>query len=283
VTAYSVARHGFSGAAFFVDSQLAPGILALLLARLDLATLRRLFGLIVGLFALNAALGVAEQLLQARLIPLTVLGGQDLGETVFRATALSGHPLAGATVTSLALFAFWSLADLQARVAACWLALIVLLSFGGRTSLALSVALFGLLLAVTAIRALREGRLSYRAVTGGAALAAFLAGAVLLAVTYGGVGERILGNLAWDRSAEVREVSLTVYELLRPEQLLLGVSPDEIGGLIRRLGLDYPYETIENFWIVLSLQLGFPFFLLFAAGFLTLLAHLDAVTGLRRR
>jgi hypothetical protein len=79
VTAFSVARHGFSGAAFFVDSQLAPGVLALLLARLDLATLRRLFGLIVAFLAINSALGVAEQLLQARLIPLTVAGGQDLG------------------------------------------------------------------------------------------------------------------------------------------------------------------------------------------------------------
>jgi hypothetical protein len=108
---------------------------------------------------------------------------------------------------------------------------------------------------------------------------AFLAGTVLLAVTYGGVGERILGNLAWDRSAEVREVSLTVYRFLRPEQLLFGVSPDEIGGLMRRLGLDYPYETIENFWVVLSLQLGFPFFALFVAGFLALLLHLARISA----
>lgn len=279
VTGFSVARHGLSGAAFFVDAQLAPGVLALLLARLDLAALRRLFALIVAFFALNATLGVAEQLVQTRAIPLTVLGGQELGETVFRATALSGHPLAGASVTALALFAFWSLADFRVRVALCWLAIVALLSFGGRTSLGLSLALFAVLLAFTGLRALRRGTLSYRMVTGGAALAALLVGAVLVAVTFGGIGERILGNLAWDRSAEVRQVSVTVYQLMRPEQLLFGVSPDEIGGLIRRLGLDYPYETIENFWIVLSLQLGFPFFALFTAGFLVLLLHLARISG----
>ena len=95
-------------------------------------------------------------------------GGQDLGEEVFRATALTGHPLAGATITGVALFAFWSVADVRARVGLCWLGIVALLSFGGRTSLALSVALFGLLLTVTALGALRQGRLSYRAVTGGA-------------------------------------------------------------------------------------------------------------------
>ena len=115
--AYAVARYGPSGAAFFVDSLFAPGVLALLLARLDPGTLRRLFALVVGLLALNATLGVAEQLLQARLVPLTVLGGKALEEDVFRATALMGHPLANAVVTGFGLFAFYALRDARARLA----------------------------------------------------------------------------------------------------------------------------------------------------------------------
>jgi hypothetical protein len=190
-----------------------------------------------------------------------------------------GHPLANAVVTGFGLFAFYGLRDTRARLALCWLAVAALLSFGGRTALGLSLGLLGPLAAFDALRALRRGELTFRVLTGGAVVLVLLVGALLLAVAFGGVGERILGRLAWDDSAEVREVSLTVYRFLRPGQILQGVSPAEIEALIRRLGLDYPNETIENFWIVLSLQVGVVLGAVFTAGFLAFLWRLGTIGG----
>ncbi|MCB1884497.1 MAG: VpsF family polysaccharide biosynthesis protein [Geminicoccaceae bacterium] len=275
--AYSVLRYGFSGAAFFIDSQLVPGILALLLARFDLDTLVRLFRFILVVLVVNAILGVGEQLLQERLIPLTVAGGVVLHEDVFRATALMGHPLANAAVMGFALFAFYAVRPPLLRAFLCLLGVVALLSFGGRTGFAVNVALLLLLVGVDLIGTLRRGESSYRLLTGGTVLALLLLGVVLVAVAFGGVGQRIIEKLTWDESASVRQVSFTVYRFLTPEQLLFGVSPDEILKLIARLGIGSEAATIENFWIVLSLQLGALFCALFAAGFLVFIVHLDRI------
>ena len=271
---YSALRYGPSGAAFFIDTLLVPGLLVLLLGRLGAAGLRWLPGLVMTILLVNETIGITEQLLEHRLIPNTVLGGKLLHEDVFRATALMGHPLTNAAITGFGLFLFYRLQSPWMRMATCWLGCMALLSFGGRTALGVNLTLLALLAMVDGLRALRAGRLSYRALTAGGALLILLPAAVAAAILLGGVGERIIAKLAWDESAEVRTTSLTIYQHMSLDQILFGMSPAEIAAAMRAIGLHLPDEAIENFWIALSVQVGAILLACFAAAFLAFLWHL---------
>ena len=244
---HSALRYGPSGAAFFIDTLLLPGLLVLLLGRLSPAGLRWLPPLVMTILLANELVGIAEQLLEHRLIPNTVLGGKLLHEDVFRATALMGHPLTNAAITGFGLFLFYRLSKLWMRIATCWLGCIALLSFGGRTALGVNVALLALIATVDGLRALRARRLSYRGLTGGGALLILLPAAVAAAIMLGGVGERIIAKLGWDESAEVRATSLTIYQHMSLDQILFGMSPAEVATAMQEIGLHLPDEAIENF------------------------------------
>jgi hypothetical protein len=271
---YSALRYGPSGAAFFIDTLLVPGLLALLLARMGPAGLRWLPPLLVAILLTNETIGVIEQLLQHRLIPNTVLGGKLLHEDVFRATALMGHPLTNAAITGFGLFLLYRLPRPWMRIATCWLGCIALLSFGGRTALGVNVTLLVLIATVNGLRCLRAGRLSYRGLTGGGALLILLPAAVAAPIMLGGVGARIIAKLGWDESAEVRATSLTIYQHMSLDQVLFGMSPAEIATSMREIGLHLPDEAIENFWVALSVQVGVILLACFAVGFLVFLWHL---------
>jgi hypothetical protein len=260
---WSALRFGASGTAFFIDTLLVPGLLALLLARLDLAAQRRLFVMAGSLLIGNALLGIGEQLLKMRLIPLTA-GGVLLTEDLFRASALLGHPLWAASVTGFGLFVLYRLRGRVARSWCCVTLVAALLSFGGRTSLVANLALIAPLALFDLVRHARRRGLSYREVTGGMAVAILVAGAVVGAVLAGSIGGRILGSLTWDSSAQVRTKMFDVFHYMDWPQFLFGMSPAEIGRISAHLGLVFPDAAIESFWIVLCMQVGVPLLALFA-------------------
>ncbi|MGO4781688.1 hypothetical protein AB4084_39990, partial [Lysobacter sp. 2RAB21] len=78
-----------------------PVAVVLIASRLNDAQLRGIFRLIVVLVVVNAAIGLAEAVFQHHLVPYTVAGGVPVIEDKFRATALLGHPLENALLTSL--------------------------------------------------------------------------------------------------------------------------------------------------------------------------------------
>jgi hypothetical protein len=262
--AWSLARFGASGAAFLIDTLLVPGLVALLLARLDLSTQKRLFTLVAVVLMGNAVLGIGEQILKARLVPHTTFGGVELVEDVFRATGLFGHPLSNAAITGFGLFVLYQLRAPAARFACCLVAIAALLSFGGRTALGIGVALLAPLAMIDLARHVRRDGLSYREITGGTTLLVLALGAIVAAVAAGGIGERIMAKLAWDDSAQVREKSLLVLGIVDWQQLLFGMSPDEIARAAEEVGIRFPSEAIENFWVVLLLQVGALLLALFA-------------------
>jgi F0F1-type ATP synthase membrane subunit c/vacuolar-type H+-ATPase subunit K len=276
--AWSVARFGMSGAAFFIDTLLVPGLLALLLARLDLATQRRLFTVVCLVLVGNALLGIGEQLLKKQLIPVNA-GGVLLTDDLFRATALFGHPLSNAMVTGFGLFVLYRLHDRVARFFCCLIAVAALFSFGGRTALSVSVVLLLGLAVVDLVRHARDGGLSYREITGGTALIILALGMIVAAVASGSIGERIMGSLAWDSSAQVREKSILVLYLIGWPQFLFGMSPGEIAKIMLQAGINPPYEAIENFWVLLLLQTGAPLLALFTACLLAFLVRLAILGG----
>jgi hypothetical protein len=277
--AWSVARFGASGAAFFIDTLLVPGLMVLLLAQLPLAVQQRLFSLACAVLMGNALLGIGEQLLENRLIPLTV-GGVPLVEDLFRATALLGHPLSNAAVTGFGLFALYGLRDRAMRLACCLVAVVALLSFGGRTALAASLLLLAPLALLDLARHVRRQGLAYRELAGGLALLILVLGLVVAAVASGSVGERIMGSLNWDSSAQVRERMLHVLGLMDWRQVLLGMSPEEIVRLAARAGIVFPDAAIESFWILIGMQVGLPLMALFAACLGLFLCRLARQAGL---
>jgi hypothetical protein len=275
---WSVARFGMSGAAFFIDTLLVPGLLALLLARLDLTTQRRLFTVVCLVLVGNALLGIGEQLLKKPLVPVNA-GGILLTDDLFRATALFGHPLSNAMVTGFGLFVLYRLHGRAARFFCCLVTVAALFSFGGRTALGASVVLLLGLTVVDLVRHAREDGLSYRELTGGIALIILALGSIITAVASGSIGERIMGSLAWDSSAQVREKSILVLYLIDWSQFLFGLSPAAIEKVMLQAGINAPYEAIENFWVLLLLQTGAPLLALFTACLLAFLVHLSILGG----
>jgi hypothetical protein len=272
--AWSLTRFGASGAAFLIDTLLVPGLVALLLTRLDLSTQKRLFTLVAVVLMGNAVLGIGEQILKVRLVPHTTFGGVELVEDVFRATGLFGHPLSNAAITGFGLFVLYQLRAPAARFACCLVAIAALLSFGGRTALGIGIALLAPLAMIDLARHVRRDGLSYREITGGTMLLVLALGAIVAAVAAGGIGERIMAKLAWDDSAQVREKSLLVLGVVDWPQLLFGMSPDEIARAAEEVGIRFPSEAIENFWVVLLLQVGALLLALFAVALVLFCARL---------
>ena len=276
---YSTFRYGPSGAAFFVDSLLAPALVALLLAGLSPARQRRLFWFVAVVVLVNGLVGVAEQVARVRLVPLTVAGGVVLIEDVFRASALMGHPLANAAVTGFALLTFYGLKVPSMRAAFCLVTLVALLSFGGRAALAIYGGLLALLMVCDGLVGLRRRGIGYGALSGGGAAFVLLVTGLAAAIVYAGIGERIVAKLAWDDSAAVRETGFLVYNYIRLDDLLFGLSPAEIEALIRRVGFTAEVPTLENFWIVITLQLGLVVGLPFVVALFAFAFHLGRMNA----
>ena len=269
-----VLMHGTSGAAFIVDTHWLPAIAGLALMCFSDLRRRKLLWLLAGLMAFNAVLALFEYTTQWRLSPLFVQS-QASGfatEDIFRSSALFGHPLVNAKVTStlLAIATF-----LPMRPIWRWLHVLVLLlsllAFGGRFALVTVVSIYGArALIVTALDVVR-GRFSYLQLTGGSLLLMLLFAAVASVVVATGLGERIFTGLYLDNSASVRLTVLSAYDFVTTEQLWFGTSARDLDTVALRLGLDPVYEAIENSWIYLSLQFGLILFTLWFIGFACLL------------
>ncbi len=269
VFGYSLLRHGASGSAFFIDTLMMPAAIALILGNAAPPWRLRVYRTILALVLLNAGLGLAEAALQRHWVPYTVAGGVPVIEDRFRATALLGHPLENALVTSIVL-----LACLQRpwtpwrRAGLCALLGLALLAFGGRTSFVLTVAALAAWGAFAGWRGLRAGRYGYLHALGAAIAAIFAAPPAALAVWGSGLGQRIFQGLYLDESATVRLRIFAVLDHLDASELAFGIAPAQIQALAARVGLDAQLEAIENFWLFMLLQLGAFGFAVFAAGLL---------------
>jgi hypothetical protein len=281
---WSVMRFGFSGAAFFIDTLLMPGVLLLLMARLTVGQQTALFRLMTTLLVVNAIIGIGEQVLRLRLEPYTVGDGIPLIENTFRATALFGHPLTNAALTGFGLFVLYRLPGPLSRVLLCLVAVAALLSFGGRTALIVNLGLLAALACTDLAGHARRSGLSYGQLTGGTLLIALMLVAVVAAVMMGSIGQRIVTSLVWDQSAQVRTRSLLLFAQLKWEQLAFGMSPDAIAAAAWDVGIRPPDAAIESFWLVMALQVGIPLTTLFGLGLTILLTRLarrgGAATGL---
>jgi hypothetical protein len=270
---FSGLNFGIGGTALYVETYLGA---ALVLIALETGTERqlRILGHFILTFALvNIVISVMESRVETHLIA-PVAGVVDKTVEEFRGAALYSHPLTGAMVTSMVFFMVLGM-HLRPLVTTAVLGVLFigLMSFGGRVALVMTV----LLMAAAALFQLSAGLVTRRLSVG--FLAAFVAGSLLLPAlfvvltTTTDIGQRIVTHLYFDDSAEIRVIQWHILYYLTLHDVLFGISPDQIELFKFQIGLSKPGMDIENFWLLMYLNLGAFGFPLFVGALFLLLLH----------
>lgn len=264
-TTYTFLSFGPSGVAFYVDTLFIPGVYLFLLYSSSRDARQRIFALALGLCTLHALIGLGEYALGSRLIPF-LLDGEPYVETYFRSTGLSSHPLEGAGRIVPALFAYWILPNRMTRTVTLILFL-SLLAFGSRSALGVSLLLLGLMTTREIWHSLLHHSISPRGILIRAVFLGISIPIVYFAADQG-LGQRIFESLYLDSSALSRIDSVQILHDLEPKDLLFGIGAE---GVTQVEHARRGWFNIENFWVVLILQMGLPMAALVSLALLSLL------------
>ncbi len=267
IMAYCTWRFGISGAAFINESLMMPAVMAMALYGLPHTWRRRIFLVAIALVMLDAAIGLVEYAVKARLIPYFI-SGKPHEEPIFRSTSILGHPLKNAAVLAMFLCTFAVIKHhLALAIVGSALVTLSLLAFGSRTAFVLCAAVGGISALVLSFRAFRSENFSYGKVLGMCMLllAVPLAAGVLYAIF--GAESRIAQTLFWDASAESRLLAFRVFERVTPAEIVFGIGPDGIDRVLTHLKQFTTLTDIENAWILLLLNFGLICWLMFVVSF----------------
>jgi hypothetical protein len=281
---YSIANVGISGAAVYVESYLAAGLLAVVLEVGSDRQKRTLAWWIIGFTVVSVVISIGESLTQTHLIPVHI-GDLTQAELVqdsedFRGAGLFAHPLTAALSTSMATFMLLRMrmnALLKAGLFTMFL--VGLLSFGGRAALGTTLALLVIATVVVLFRGIVSRNLSIGFVGTIGAAVLILPPLMLILITSTDIGERILSHLYVDDSAEVRSIQWLVLNHLNLHDVLFGVPLDRLDVLKYQIGLGSETTDIENFWLLMFLNLGIIGFVVFLLALGLFLVHLGRVTA----
>ncbi|MER2556690.1 MAG: VpsF family polysaccharide biosynthesis protein [Candidatus Competibacter denitrificans] len=269
---YTLIRFGPSGNAFFIDSLLAPALLAVVLLDSPLPARRFVFWVILVLLTINALLAVGEAVTGWRLTPY-MSGDQPIIDDYFRSTALGGHPLNNAVRTSMFLITCLILPRLLILFLIPLL-VAALMTFGGRTALILSLLVLMAWGSYHFIHGIVRRTFDVRLIFGLIFIAVILGGSVV-GLTMGlGLGGRIFENLAWDDSAQSRILIFKAFEYVRMDEWLWGMGPARILEIEDILRASTSLSYLENFWLQLLMYLGLIWFFLLSSTLLGLIASL---------
>jgi hypothetical protein len=97
-----------------------------------------------------------------------------------------------------------------------------------------------------------------------------LAGLLLVGLELG-LGQRLVGHLYWDASAQVRLSQWGVIGQLTCTELLFGIRRESLIALLTPLWLTNGVEVIENFWLLMFVSLGAFGFVIFLTAICSLL------------
>jgi len=264
---YCTWRFGISGAAFINESLMMPAILAMTMYGLPLSWRRRIFLVSIALIMFDAAIGIVEYAMNARLIPYFI-SGKPQEEPIFRSTALLGHPLKNASVLAMFLCTFTIIRHhLGLAIVGSTLVTLSLLAFGSRTAFVLCAAVGGAAMLVLVLRSFRSENFSYPKMLGIAMLmlAAPLAAGMLYLIF--GEQSRIAQTLFWDTSAESRLLAFQVFDYVTTAELAFGIGPEGIERILAHLKQFTTLTDIENAWILLLLNFGLMCWVLFILAF----------------
>jgi hypothetical protein len=280
VTLYSVYFVGYSGSTVFVESFWSAGLLALLLEPAAARQKRLLGYILIALVVGNVFMALYESITHAELFPISYDPSADLpdaGKVVddFRAHAFYAHPLTASLVTSMGIFLLYNTRMRFIFAAPILVFMLVgLLAYGGRTALGVTA-----LVSIAAALYLLLAGIAKRKIKVDFALAivtAVIIGPILLAiiVTQTTIADRIIDNLYYDDSAAVRATQWDIFGHLSLKDWLFGITKEHLNDLKYQIALGGKDTDIENFWILIFLDLGIIGFSVFVALFGGFLVHL---------
>jgi len=253
-----------------LDTFLPAGLMAALLHDATPLERRSLRCLLQSGIAFNAVLALGEAALHANVIPL-YLNDAEYHAAVedFRPTALYDHPLTGGLMTMMGVAL--APARFLLRVPYTILQIAAALAFGGRMAVA-AIVLSGFVLAGIQLGrdVLRRDRRSAVHLICLSLISLGFFGLAAGAIC-AGFGARLAGHLYWDQSAQVRLAQWDLIGELSVPHLLFGTSRHDFLALLNILWLSKGVEVVENFWLLMFVSLGLPGFLIFVAGFFSLL------------
>lgn len=247
VSTYGLFRFGTSGLAYLVNTILAPVLLFPLVCRIDSDYKVRLLKLLSWLIFINSIVALVEFVAQQSLISV------DIGNfSFYRSTAFLSHPLNNALITA-------SLASILIRYSQVPRAiyssvvLLALFAFGGRAAMAIFLGTYILTslneLKVFLTVGVRVNR--YKAAAFPFILMA-TAVAVMLAVGFTPIGERILSKLFIDTSASARFDVFILLDQLSYHEWFLGARSSLLNNIEYFIGIN----VVENYMVGWILSFG---------------------------
>ena len=236
---------GAPGMAGDIDTYVGAALAVLLLADAEKKTMRQIEIAIHILMLVNAVMGLGEFLADYRIFPYRFDG--EVFPTDLRSTALHGHPLVNATVTSWYVLALIGNGrfSLDARWRAPFIALqyAALVTFGGRAGLVISVVLGGAQMLWAAHRRLRSGRISLP-VAAVAVLLLTILPLVAGGLVAGGFFDRLLQRFTDDGgSAYARVLMFELFDRISIGDLLMGPDAAYMDSIRRLAGLEWGIEN----------------------------------------
>ncbi len=273
---YSIASNGITGAATFIESYMSAWALAVVLETLSDRQTSQLRRLMVLMVTANVLIGLFEATMRFHLVPV-YLDGEVLPDLrgEFRANALYDHPLTAAMVTQMGVFLLLgSHARAITKTAGLALLLVGLLAWGGRTAFVVTGLVLAAMGGLHVLRAIVRRTLGLTLSI--SILAVAIATPILLffLLTQTSVGERIAARFYFDDSAQGRALQWRLLSLIDTKEFLFGTSTVRLPQLAFVLGLQFPFEDIENPWLLAFLNLGLAGFIIYAVGLLPFIRHL---------
>lgn len=283
---YSIYFTGLTGSTVFIETFWSAGLLALVLEPATAKQKRRLATILIALVLVNILVGLHESLTHTALFPINY-GDADASlpartEIVddFRAHAFYSHPLSASLVTSMAFFLLYTMRLRLVLAAPIFCIMLVgLLAFGGRTALVItalvSAATAGYLLLAGLFK--RNLRPDFALCILTAAVAIPIIVAVVMTQTT--IADRIVDTFYYDGSAAVRVTQWEILNRINLSNWLFGISKPDLAVLKFQIGLGGRDTDIENFWILIFLDLGLIGFSVFVTIFLGFVVHMARRTG----
>ncbi|KRB23403.1 VpsF family polysaccharide biosynthesis protein [Mesorhizobium sp. Root172] len=253
------------GMAGMIDTFVAPALLVMMLAEENEKTFARMQTVVHAIMTVNALLALFEFATKTLIFPYRLDGEAfmtDLGST-----ALQGHPLSNATVTSIYVLALLSGSkslSMPLRLGMIGLQCAALVAFGGRSAMVLTIVLGGCYLLIQGLRGLRTGRVNLLGAALGLILAALVPVVIAVAASYGFFDALLERFVSDSGSANARVEMFDLFNHLELRDVIVGPDIDLIESLRRISGLE---QGIENPIIRTVLYQGAFFTLLLFVGF----------------
>lgn len=253
------------GMAGMIDTFVAPALLVMMLGEDDEKTFARMQTVVHAIMTVNALLALFEFATKTLIFPYRLDGEVFMAD--LRSTALQGHPLSNATVTSVYVLALLSGSrslSMPLRLGLIGLQCAALVAFGGRSAMVTTIVLGGCYLLIQGLRSLRTGRVNLLGAALGLILAALVPVVIALAASYGFFDALLERFVSDSGSANARVEMFELFKHFELRDLIVGPDIDLIESLRRINGLE---QGIENPVIRLVLYQGAFFTLLLFVGF----------------